>query len=124
MYNQFVNAFIDMQTESARLYREMEKQERSIFGINAPWRAVRGPSNAEITQELRRLYETMMSYIIDRARSQFANGGGRLVLSRTSVCKLANIDIDKAIAVGIVPDFDRVWLTLEARFGQVGGGDR
>jgi hypothetical protein len=100
MYNRFVNAFIDAQTESLRLYREVVRAEAAVFGASYAGQVVRVPTTGEIVNELRVVYESVITRIIDRARTQYAVGRARPVVNRAAVCKEAGIDIDRAMAMG------------------------
>ena len=122
MYNRFVNAFIDAQTESLRLYREVVRAEAAVFGASYAGQVVRVPTTGEIVNELRVVYESVITRIIDRARTQYAVGRARPVVNRAAVCKEAGIDIDRAMAMDEVPDFDRLWETLDVRLQRIGGG--
>jgi hypothetical protein len=120
MYNQFINAFIDAQTAAWRAYRDVESLERALFGEPADKAgyAVRVPAVPDIERELRRVYEALVSRIIFKAREDFKIGAARPVIDRAVVCAAAGLDIERSLQCCEVPDFERLWSLLEARFAQ------
>jgi hypothetical protein len=120
MYNHFINAFIDAQTAAYRHYSAIAGIERRLFGESSA-AAVRVPTTSEITAELRRVYGTLAIRIVERARSQFVNGGQRPVINLLAIAKLADFDIERSLARGEVPDFDRLWAIFEAQFSSDAG---
>jgi hypothetical protein len=119
MYNQFVNTFIDAQTDAWRQYSAVATAEKSLFGASVAT-AVRVPTTNEITAELRRVYGALALRMVERARSQFASGSARPVVNLASMAEKADFDIERSLARGDVPDFDRLWLTMEAQLGMIG----
>ncbi|WP_175773007.1 hypothetical protein [Paraburkholderia phenazinium] len=119
MYNHFINTFIDAQTAAWRHYSAVAGTEERLFGRRGA-SAVRVPTTAEITAELRRVYTALAQRMVERVRTQFACGGARPVVNLASVAKRAGFDIERSLARGDVPDFDRLWLVMEAQLGTIG----
>lgn len=120
MYNHFINAFIDAQTAAHSHYSAVAAIEKRLLGeCAAP--AVRVPTTNETTSELRRVYGTLTIRIVERARAQFAHEGRRPVINLLATAKRADFDIERSLASGEVPDFDRLWATLETQLGSGAG---
>jgi hypothetical protein len=119
MYNHFINTFIDAQTAAWRHYSAVAGTEERLFG-RCGASAVRVPTTAEITDELRRVYTALALRMVERARTQFACGGVRPVVNLASMAERAGFDIERSLARGDVPDFDRLWLVMEAQLGTIG----
>jgi hypothetical protein len=116
MFNQFINTFIDAQTAAWRQYRSVAAIEKLLFGESVE-PVVRVPATGEITAELRRVYRALAQRMVELARKQFARGSARLVVNLASIGDSADFDIERSLARGEVPDFDRLWATLETHFG-------
>lgn len=119
MYNHFINTFIDAQTSAYRHYSAVAATERRLFGTTGD-PAVRTPDTHEIVAELRRTYTALAQRIIAKARVQFAVGGARPVVSTQAVFARAEFDIERSLAAGEVPDFDRLWSVLEEQLRSIG----
>lgn len=116
MYNHFIRTFIDAQTAARRHYGAIASREKRLFGDTSD-RAVRVPSDADIVDELRRVYETLATRIIEKACTQFGRDSAALFADRTTMFKEAGLDIDRSLSLGEVPDFDRLNALLEACLG-------
>jgi hypothetical protein len=114
MFNHFIQTFIDAQTAAWRHYRAVAATETRLFGhVGDP--AVRVLQTTQIEHELRRTYETLANRIIFKARSDFAKGSGRPVVCRETVFMAAGFDIERSLALGKVPDFDKLWNVLQVQ---------
>lgn len=114
MFNHFIQTFIDAQTAAWRHYSAIAATEKRLFGdVGNP--AVLVPDTTQILNELRRTYETLAIRIIFKARSEFAVGSARPVVFQDAVFKVAGFDIEHSLAMGEVPDFDRLWCVLQAQ---------
>jgi hypothetical protein len=118
MFNHFIQTFIDAQTAAWRHYSAIAATEKRLFG-DATVPAVRVPSTGVIVDELRRTYETLATRIIWKVRDEFAVDGKRPLINRASVFEAASFDIERSLALGEVPDFDRLYVVLRASFGAV-----
>ena len=116
MYNHFINLYIDAQTAAVCHYGAIAGIEKQLFGKSAT-PAGRVQTTGEIMAELRRVYGRLTTRVVERARLQFANDGQRPAINLLTTAKLAGFDIERSLSLGEVPDFDRLWATLEARFG-------
>lgn len=118
MFNHFIQTFIDAQTAAWRHYSAVAATERRLFG-ETPDPAVRVASTEQVISELRRTYETLATRIIWKARAEFATGSVRPVVDRAAIFRLAGFDVERSLALGEVPDFDRLYAVLQAHFGAV-----
>lgn len=119
MFNHFIQTFIDAQTAAWREYSAIAATEKRLFGEAAD-PAVRVPGTTQIVNELRRTYETLATRIIFKARDEFAIGKARPLISRAALFKAAGFDIEHSLAMGEVPDFDRLWSVLHAQLTSIG----
>ena len=118
MFNHFIQTFIDAQTAAWRHYSAIAATEKRLFGDGGD-PAVRVPDTTQVVSELRRTYETLASRIIFKARSEFAVGSARPVVFQDAVFKSAGFDIERSLAMGEVPDFDRLWSVLQAQLSNI-----
>jgi hypothetical protein len=116
MFNHFIQTFIDAQTAAWRHYSAVAATEKRLFGETAD-PAVRVPSTSQVINELRRTYETLATRVIWKARNEFAAGSVRPVVDRAAVFQMAGFDIERSIALGEVPDFDRLYAAVQASLG-------
>jgi hypothetical protein len=116
MFNHFIQTFIDAQTAAWRHYRAIAATEKRLFGEGQE-PAVRVPTTAQVLDELRRTYETLATRIIWKAREQFACDGKRPLVHRAAIFTAAAFDIERSLALGEVPDFDRLDAVLRASLG-------
>lgn len=119
MYNHFIQTFIDAQTAAWRHYGAVAATERRLFGESAN-PAVLVPNTTQVINELRRTYETLASRIIFKARTEFAVGAVRPVVCQDALFKAAGFDIEHSLAMGEVPDFDRLWSVAQAQLSNIG----
>jgi len=118
MFNHFIQTFIDAQTAAWRHYRAVAATEKRLFG-ETPDPAVRVASTEQVISELRRTYETLAARIIWKARGEFAAGSVRPPVDRAAIFKMAGFDVERSLALGEVPDFDRLYAALQALLGPV-----
>ncbi|BCF95185.1 hypothetical protein [Paraburkholderia largidicola] len=116
MFNHFIQTFIDAQTAAWRHYSAVAATEKRLFG-ETPDPAVRVASTDQVIGELRRTYQTLATRIIWKARDEFAAGSVRPVVDRAAIFQLAGFDVERSLALGEVPDFDRLYAVLQAHFG-------
>jgi len=116
MFNHFIQTFIDAQTAAWRHYRAIAATEKRMFGESHD-PAVRVPTTSQVVDELRRTYETLATRIIFMARDEFAVGVKRPLINRAAIFTAASFDIERSLALGEVPDFDRLYAVLRASLG-------
>ncbi|WP_176060296.1 hypothetical protein [Paraburkholderia sp. BCC1876] len=115
MYNHFVQTFIDAQTAAHRHYSAVAAVEKRLFGATrSP--AVRPQTVDEIQTELRRVYSTVAAHIVAKARLRPPAGDA---IDCEKLFSVAGFDIERSLARGEVPDFDRLAQTLELQLGGV-----
>ncbi|BFG80923.1 hypothetical protein PTKU46_89570 [Paraburkholderia terrae] len=118
MFNHFIQTFIDAQTAAWRHYSAVAATEKRLFG-ETPDPAVRVASTEQVIGELRRTYQTLATRIIWKARDQFAAGSVRPAVDRAAIFQMAGFDVERSLALGEVPDFDRLYAVLRAQLGAV-----
>ncbi|HEX7934178.1 MAG TPA: hypothetical protein VF573_14045 [Paraburkholderia sp.] len=116
MFNHFIQTFIDAQTAAWRHYSAVAATEKRLFGDSRE-PAVRVPTTAQVVDELRRTYETLASRVIVKASDDLAVGVKRPVIDRAAIFKAAGFDIERSLALGEIPDFDRLYAVLRASLG-------
>ncbi|WP_225031118.1 hypothetical protein [Paraburkholderia sp. XV] len=118
MFNHFIQTFIDAQTAAWRHYSAIAATEKRLFG-ETPDPAVRVASTEQVISEQRRTYQTLATRIIWKARTGFATRSVRPVVDRAAIFRLAGFDVERSLALGEVPDFDRLYAVLQAQLGPV-----
>ncbi|WP_229517908.1 hypothetical protein [Paraburkholderia terrae] len=118
MFNHFIQTFIDAQTAAWRHYSAVAATEKRLFGETLD-PAVRVASTEQVVSELRRTYQTLATRIIWKARDQFAVGSVRPAVDRAAILQMAGFDVERSLALGEVPDFDRLYAVLRAQLGAV-----
>ena len=118
MFNHFIQTFIDAQTAAWRHYSAVAATEKRLFG-ETPDPAVRVATTEQVIGELRRTYQTLATRIIWKARDEFAAGSVRPVVDRVAIFEMAGFDVERSLALGEVPDFDRLYAVLQALLGPV-----
>jgi hypothetical protein len=118
MLNHFIQTFIDAQTAAWRHYRAVAITEKRLFS-ETPDPAVRVATTKQVIGELRRTYQTLATRIIWKARDEFAAASVRPAVDRAAVFKMAGFDVERSLALGEVPDFDRLYSVLQALLGPV-----
>jgi hypothetical protein len=116
MFNHFIQTFIDAQTAAWRHYSAIAATEKRLFG-ETPDPAVRVASTEQVISELRRTYQTLAARVIWKARAQFAVGAVQPAVDRAAIFQLAGFDVERSLALGEVPDFDRLYAVLQAQLG-------
>ena len=116
MYNHFIQTFIDAQTAAWRHYSAVAATEKRLFGESRD-PAVRVATTAQVVDELRRTYETLAARIVVKASDDLAAGVKRPVIHRAAIFKAAGFDIERSLALGEVPDFDKLYAVLRASLG-------
>lgn len=119
MYNHFIQTFIDAQAAAWRHYGAVAATEMRLFGESAN-PAVQVPNTTQVLNELRRTYETLASRIIFKVRSEFVVGAARTIICRDALFKAAGFDIEHSLAMGEVPDFDRLWSVVQVQLSSTG----
>jgi acyl-CoA reductase-like NAD-dependent aldehyde dehydrogenase len=118
MYNHLIHTFIDAQTAAHRHYSAVCATEQKIFGaIGEP--ALKAPCTHEVIAELRRAYNSLADRIIMKARREFSNGAAMPVVSRRATFLRAGFDIERALTLGEVPDFDHLWHVVQAQLSGI-----
>ncbi len=122
MYNEIIERFIAAQKAARAAYLSVAAFERDALGdVPEHYRTVELRTEYKTRDELRKMCRTLAGNVVNRARRDFAPCGSRLDIKDQDEHEIAGLDIEDALNKGRVPDIDRLWTSLQARYQGDGG---
>jgi hypothetical protein len=122
MYNEIIERFIAAQKAARAAYLSVAAFEREVLGdVPEHYRTVELRTEYKTRDELRKMCRTLAGNVVNRAQRDFAPCGSRLDIKDQDEHEIAGLDIEDALNKGRVPDIDRLWTSLQARYQGDGG---
>lgn len=122
MYNEIIERFIAAQKAARAAYLSASTFERETLGdLPEHYRAIDLRTDYKTRDELRKMCRSLAGTVVNRARREFAPSGSRLDIKDDDEHKIAGLDIEEALKKGHIPDVDRLWSSLQARYQGDGG---